>query len=263
MNVAWIGLGNMGLFSAVKVAAAGHQVRGFDINPPAPGTEGKIVLAASPRDAAQDCELLCVAVFSDAQVSDVLTGPHGVLSMLPPGTVIAIFTTGSIEAVRALAASAPPGIAVLDTCFSRMYSDMATDTMTLLVGGDADAIQRGRPAFDAFAREIVHVGASGAGRAIKLVNNILFAGHLQLAADALRLAEGLKLNPRAAAAALAQCSGESDVMRRFAHDDPSGMLEVARRYMVKDVMAAAGAAKDAGVDLGALGAATEVYRTRS
>jgi 3-hydroxyisobutyrate dehydrogenase-like beta-hydroxyacid dehydrogenase len=259
MDVAWIGLGQMGLPTAKKVAAAGHKVRAYDVQPPAPGAADGVVLAGSPREAAEGCELLCIAVFSDTQVADVLTGPEGVLDRLRPGAIVAIFTTGSVEAVQEFAAAAPAGVAILDTCFSRMYSDVATGTMTLLVGGDAEAIARGRPAFDAFAREIVHVGKAGAGRAIKLVNNILFAGHLQLAADALRLAEGLKLDPRATAAALTKCSGESDILRRFADEGTGNMLETARRYMVKDVAAAADAARAVGVDLGTLGAVTSVY----
>lgn len=258
MKIAWIGLGQMGLPTARKIAAAGHAVRAYDIKPPAE-PEG-LTLVASPREAALDCDLLCIAVFSDEQVEDVLTGPEGVMPGLKPGTVIAVFTTGSIEAIRAIAATAPPGIAVLDTCFSRKQSEMNTGMLTLLVGGEADAIERCRPAFDAFARSVFHVGASGAGRAIKLVNNILFAGHLQLAADALRMAQGLGLERGATAAALTQCSGASDVMERFVTDDPAAMLETARRYMVKDVAAAADAAAAAGVDIGTLGAVTQTYR---
>jgi 3-hydroxyisobutyrate dehydrogenase len=260
MEVAWIGLGQMGLPSAKKVAAAGHRVRGYDVNPPARDAAEGIALAASPREAANGCDLLCIAVFSDAQLFDVLTGPAGVLSGLRSGAVVAVFTTGSIESIRKLAAAAPAGVSVLDTCFSRMQADMARGMMTLLVGGDGAAIDRGRPAFDSFAREIIHVGKIGSGRAIKLVNNILFAGHLQLAADALRFAEALGLEPHATAAALTRCSGASDVMSRFSTEDASGMLEVAKRYMVKDVAAAADAAREAGVKLGALGVVTDIYR---
>jgi 3-hydroxyisobutyrate dehydrogenase-like beta-hydroxyacid dehydrogenase len=255
MEVAWIGLGQMGLPSAKKVVAAGHRVRGYDVNPPAREAAEGIALAASPREAAKGCDLLCIAVFSDAQLFDVLTGPAGVLSELRSGAVVAVFTNGSIESIRELAAAA-----VLDTCFSRMQADMARGTMTLLVGGDGVAINRGRPAFESFAREIIHVGKIGSGRAIKLVNNILFAGHLQLANDALRFAETLGLEPRATAATLTRCSGASDVMSRFATEGASGMLELAKRYMVKDVAAAADAARDAGVELGALGVIANVYR---
>jgi 3-hydroxyisobutyrate dehydrogenase-like beta-hydroxyacid dehydrogenase len=259
MKVAWIGLGQMGLPTSKKVAAAGHTVRAYDVKPPAAADAKGLTLVGSPREAAKDCDLLCIAVFSDDQVEAVLSGPDGVMADLKPGAIVAIFTTGSIESAQKLAASAKPGVAVLDTCFSRMQSEMDTGMLTLLVGGDADAIKRGRPAFDAFARTIFHVGASGAGRAIKLVNNILFAGHLQLAADAIRLAEGLGLERSATASALVKCSGASDVLGRFAHEPPAAMLETAHRYMIKDVAAAVEAGRAHGVELGALGAATATY----
>lgn len=260
MDVAWIGLGQMGLPSAMKVAAAGHRVKGFDVNLPAADAATGIELVNSPAEAADQCDLLCLAVFSDDQVRDVLVGKNGVLDRLKPGAVVAIFTTGSVEAIKELAASAPDHIAILDSCFSRMHSDVAAGTMTLLVGGAKDAIDRARPALDAFARKIVHVGGNGSGRAIKLVNNIVFAGHLQLGADALRLAEGLGLDPRVTARALTNCSGESNVLHMFAETDVAAMLETSRRYMEKDVTAAADAAQKAGVDLGTLGAVTAVYR---
>lgn len=256
MKVAWIGLGQMGLPTAKTVAAAGHEVRAFDVKAPAPEDASGLVLTASPRAAAQDCDMLCIAVFSDDQVVDVLTGPDGVIDLLKPGVVVAVFTTGSIESIQAIAASAPPGIAILDTCFSRMQSELASGKLTLLVGGDGDAIERGRPVFDTFARTIFHVGASGAGRALKLVNNILFAGHMQLAADGLRLARGLGLDRSSTAAALLQCSGGSDVLGNFVDQDAEPMLEMVRRYMVKDVGAALDAARTAGVTINALEAAT-------
>ena len=260
MKVAWIGLGQMGLPTSKKIAAAGHEVRAYDIAPPASDAADGLILTNSPSEAAADCDLLCLAVFSDAQVEDVLSGPQGVMGQLKDGAIVAIFTTGTVEAAQAIAAAAPSNVAVLDTCFSRMQAEMESGLLTLLIGGDASAIDRARPVFDAFARTIFHVGASGAGRAIKLVNNILFAGHLQLAADALRLAQGLGLDRSASAAALIQCSGASDVLSRFVHEDPAMMLETAHRYMVKDVAAAADAGKAAGIDLGALGKATAGYR---
>lgn len=260
MEVAWIGLGSVGLPTAKKIAAAGHHVKGYDVSPPAPHAASAIELVASPREAAQGCDLLCIAVFSDKQLEEVLTGPEGVLEQLQPGTIVAVFTTGSIETIRELAAAAPTGVTVLDTCFSRMYSDVATGTMTLLVGGEANAIERAGAVFNSFASKIVHVGGSGAGRAIKLVNNLLFAGHLQLAADALRFAEGLQLDPRATAAALVYCSGESDIVRRMAEHDANSILKTSQHYMVKDVAAAADAARTAGVDLKTLSHIVELYR---
>jgi 3-hydroxyisobutyrate dehydrogenase-like beta-hydroxyacid dehydrogenase len=259
MKVAWIGLGDMGLPTALKIARAGHEVKGYDVKPPLPEHAEGITLTSSAFEAAKECDVLCLMVFSDAQVEEVLSGPNGIMNHLKPRAVIAIFTTGSIESACDLAAKAPAGTIVLDTCFSRMHRESASGLLTLLVGGDAEGITRARPVFEAFAREIIHVGPSGSGRAIKLVNNILYAGHLQLAADALHFAQGLGLEPKATANALIHCSGESNVMEQLTDLDATMMVETAHRYMVKDVKAAAEAAKMAGIELGALLAATRTY----
>jgi len=261
MKVAWIGLGQMGLPTAATIAAAGHEVRGFDVNPPEPEKAGAIQLVGSVAEAAADCDLLCIAVFSDDQVEDVLNGPEGVIDQLKPGAVVAVFTTGAIESIQKIAAAAPEGVSVLDTCFSRKQSEQASGKLTLLIGGDADAIKRAAPALDTFALRIFHVGASGAGRAIKLVNNVLFAANVQVAADAMKLAEGLGLDRSATAEALVQCSGASDVLNTFAMVDPTVMLEQIHRYMIKDVVAALAAGDAAGVALGPLPAATSAYHS--
>ena len=259
MKVGWIGLGQMGLPTAGTIAAAGHQVRGFDVQAPEPGTEGAVQMVGSVQEVARDSDLLCIAVFSDQQVEDVLTGEAGVLDQLKPGAVVAVFTTGSIEAIQAIAAQAPKGVSVLDTCFSRKQSELASGKLTLLIGGDGEAIERARPALETFAPRIFHVGGSGAGRAIKLVNNVLFAAHAQVAADAIKLAEGLGLERSSSAAALMECSGASDVLGNFVAVEPEAMLAQIERYMVKDVVAALDAAREAGVELGPLPAATAAY----
>lgn len=259
MNVAWFGLGQMGLPSAKRIAAGGHRVRGYDIYPPK-GDVGEIEMVSTVNDAIEDCEMICIAVFSDDQVEELLTGPEGILKELKPGTVIAVFTTGAIEKIQEVAAHAPEGVTVLDTCFSRKPEDGPEGMLTLLVGGDAAGIDAGRPVFDTFCNVIIHVGPSGSGRAIKLVNNILFAGHLQLAADALNFAEGLGLDPKTTATALTKCSGTSGVLGLMAAIGPEQMLESSHRYMVKDVGAAEKAAQDRGITLGPIVAATQAYR---
>jgi 3-hydroxyisobutyrate dehydrogenase len=94
MNIAWIGLGHMGLPTAKKVAVAGHRVTAFDMKLPNPSDAESLVLASSARKAAKGCELLCIAVFSDAQVEELLIASGGLFPILEEGTVVAIFTTG-------------------------------------------------------------------------------------------------------------------------------------------------------------------------
>jgi 3-hydroxyisobutyrate dehydrogenase len=257
MRVAWIGLGHMGLPTARLVAAAGHEVRGYDIKPPCAQDAQGLVLCASPREAATGCDIVCLAVFSDEQAEEVLCGPEGLFAILEPGAVVAIFTTGTIDSARKLTASAPPGISVLDTCFSRAGS-MTSDKLNLLVGGDADALQRCMPVLDTFAAETFHLGASGAGRAMKLVNNLLWVGNNRLLIDALDLAAALGFDRHEAARIIDQCTGGSRVTEMYTrpYDD---MVAYMRPFMVKDASAAAEAAREAGADLGTLGHVVREY----
>ena len=259
MEVAWIGLGHMGLPTARTVAAGGHSVRGYDIRAIGPDEAEGLILASSAREAARDCDVLCLALFSDEQVEEVLTGPEGLFPVLKPGTVVAIFTTGTIASAKRLAAMAPPGIAVLDTCFSRSSGMLASGQLNLLVGGDAQALERCRPVLEPFVRAIFHVGGSGAGRALKLVNNLLWVAHIQLVIDAQRLAEGLGLDPLETVETILQCSGSSDVQHTFTKPEIAGLLDFMRPYMIKDASAAAEAARDAGIDLGPLGEAARPF----
>jgi 3-hydroxyisobutyrate dehydrogenase-like beta-hydroxyacid dehydrogenase len=257
MRVAWIGLGHMGLPTAKMVAEAGHKVRGYDVRPlNREDTEG-LTICGSPREAANGCELVCLAPFSDEQVEEILTGPEGLFQMLESGAVVAIFTTGTIDSVRKLAASAPPGVAVLDTCFSRAGT-MTSPMLNVLVGGERDALNRCRSVFDVFAAEIFHLGASGAGRAMKLVNNILWVAHNRVLMDALDFAGALGFDRYEAARIIDKCSGGSRVTAGFTKPYDA-IVEYMLPFMVKDASAAAQAAREVGADLGALGEIVRSY----
>jgi 3-hydroxyisobutyrate dehydrogenase len=257
MRVAWIGLGHMGLPTAKMVAAGGHEVRGYDIKSLAPDEAGGLTICHSALEAAVDCELVCVALFSDDQVEQTLAGEVGLFPMLNPGTVVAVFTTGTIEFAKILAAQAPEGVAVLDACFSRAGS-MSSPLLNLLVGGDAGALDRCRPVFETFSNEIFHLGDSGAGRAMKLINNILWVAHNQLAMDALDFAVQLGFDRYETAKIIDKCSGASRVTSVFSkpYDD---IVAYMRPFMIKDASAAAEAAREAGADLGTLGEVVKAY----
>jgi 3-hydroxyisobutyrate dehydrogenase-like beta-hydroxyacid dehydrogenase len=252
MRIGWIGLGDMGLGTAVKMAAAGFPVTGYDIRPIAPEAAPGVRLAVSPAEAAAGCDLLAIAVYSDDQVEGLLLGPEGLLPSLAAGTIVAIFTTGTIASIQKIAAAAPHGVSVLDTCFSRRHEFLTTGDMVLLVGGDGAALDRCRPFFAPFARETYHVGGTGAGRAIKLVNNLLFYAQFQMANDALGLAESLGLDRTLAAEMILKCTGASDAQNIFLLSDWRERRKVIDAFMVKDVAAALAVAREAKVDLGYL-----------
>jgi 3-hydroxyisobutyrate dehydrogenase-like beta-hydroxyacid dehydrogenase len=255
VQIAWIGLGHMGLPTAKMLATAGYDVRGYDIRPLTPEDTVGLTICGSGREAASGCDLLCLSLFSDDQVEEVLTGQEGLFPILKDGTIVAIFTTGTIESIKKLAASAPSGIAVLDTCFSRGAGMLETGTMNLLVGGDAGALARCRGVLHTFSHEIYHLGSSGAGRAVK---NILWVAHNQLMMDALNLADKLGFDRYETAKIIANCSGASWVTPVYTK--PYGeIVDYMRPFMVKDASAAAEAASEVGADLGTLGDVVRAY----
>jgi 3-hydroxyisobutyrate dehydrogenase len=258
MQIAWIGLGHMGLPTAKKVAAKGHVVRGYEIRPLAPEDTVGLTMCGSAREAVVGCDLVCLSLFSDDQVEELLDGQDGLFPVLEEGTIVAIFTTGTIESAKKLTASAPSGIAVLDTCFSRGAGMLETGTMNLLVGGDAEALERCRDVLQIFSHEIYHLGGSGAGRAVKLVNNILWVAHNQLMIDALNFADALGFDRYETAKIVANCSGASSVTQVYTK--PYGeIVEYMRPFMVKDASAAVEAATEIGVGLGPLGEFVRAY----
>lgn len=258
VQIAWIGLGQMGLPTAKMLAAAGYDVRGYDIRPLKPEDTEGLTICGSARQAAEGCDLLCLALFSDDQVEEVLAGPDGLFPMLKDGAIVAIFTTGTIESVKKLAATAPLGIAVLDTCFSRGAGMLETGTMNLLVGGNADTLARCRDVLQTFSHKIYHLGGNGAGRAAKLVNNILWVAHNQLMIDALDFAEKLGFDRFETAKIVANCSGASWVTQVYTKPYRE-IVEYMRPFMVKDASAAAEAAREVGAELGTLGEVVRAY----
>jgi len=119
-----------------------------------------------------------------------------------------------------LARAAPEGVRVLDAPFSGTAQVAAAGGLTLLVGGEASPLELARPVLSAFASTILPVGPQGAGRGLKLINNLLFAAQMSLADEALQAAAALGLDRQAAALAIGQCSGASYAMAKFTDSRP-------------------------------------------
>lgn len=144
-------------------------------------------------------------------------------------------------------------IDVIDAPVSGGPHDVAAGTLTLFVGGTEDAVTRVRPALGCYGDPILHVGPSGAGQKVKLVNNALFAGHIGLLAESIRLGEQLGVPEPTVLAALAQGSATSRVLDIVnARGSIASFIEVAGEFVGKDVAVVRDIAEKLGSDLGAL-----------
>jgi len=175
MRIGFVGLGNMGGPMAANLLAAGHDVAGFDVVAEriadVERRGGRV--ASSPADASRDAELVSIVVLDGEQLDAVASGRDGVLAGVAPGAVVAVHSTVHPDAVARVAAAVPPGVDVLDAPISGGIPGARDARLAIMVGGDADAFARARPAFEAMGTLVLHLGLPGAGLAAKLARNLI------------------------------------------------------------------------------------------
>ena len=193
MRVAFVGLGVMGFPMAGHWAAAGLDVAVYNRT----GSRAEQWAAAhggtvadTPAAAASGAEVVCLCVGDDADVRAVVLGDDGVLAALEPGAVLVDHTTASAALARELAgACAERGVGFLDAPVSGGQAGAEQGQLTIMVGGEADAFERARPALEPYARAVRLLGPAGSGQLAKMVNQICIAGILQGLSEGIAFAE--------------------------------------------------------------------------
>ena len=210
-KVGFIGLGNQGAPIARRILDAGYPLGVWARREAtlAPFADSGAVAAPSPAALAADCDMLGICVVNDDDVREVLLG-QGALEAMKPGGIIALHSTLLPESVIELDALARArGAHVLDAPVSGGARGAEAGTMTVMVGGDAEALERARPVLETFATTVAHLGPVGSGQMIKLLNNNLCYANLTMGIYALELAERLGMDPKVAAGIIRTSSGMS------------------------------------------------------
>jgi 3-hydroxyisobutyrate dehydrogenase-like beta-hydroxyacid dehydrogenase len=212
MRVGFIGLGSQGGPMARRIIEAGYPTtlwarRSATLEQFA---ETPAKVAATPAELAADSDLVCLCVVGDADVDEITSGQDGVLAGLQPGSVITVHSTVHPNTCRKLAKSAEAqGVSVIDAPVSGGGPAAEKGRLLVMVGGDADVVERCRPVFETYADPVVHVGELGTGQTTKLLNNLLFTANLGTAATALSLAKDLGVAPERLAEVISRSSGNS------------------------------------------------------
>ncbi|MCV7388032.1 NAD(P)-dependent oxidoreductase [Mycobacterium porcinum] len=210
--------------------------------------------AGSVAELASQSDVLLSCLFSDAQLRETGLGPDGFIGNAKPGAVFVSHTTGTVATLEALRDSSSSVPVILDAPVSGTAENIAAGTLTVLVGGPADAVARVTPVLAAYADPVVPTGELGSALAIKLINNLLFAANAQLIGAATELGDKLNVDPAALLSALQVCSGRSGAATHAARiGGIDRFVEMAGPFLRKDVAACREAAAEAGVDLGLLG----------
>ena len=167
--------------------------------------------AATPAEAARDRDVVITCLPVSRDVEALLDGPDGLLATMPAGAVLVDCTSGDGATSRRMAARlAERGIGFLDAPVSGGVAGAEAATLTVMVGGDADALASVQPVLACFGGRIVHCGAVGAGDALKAVNNALLAMHIWGTAEGLVALEKAGVKSELALEVLNASSGRSN-----------------------------------------------------
>ena len=193
-TIGFVGLGNMGLPMARNLRAAGHVVRGFDAVDAAldRAAEAGLVRARSVAEAVDGADTVVTMLPDGEAVLDVLGATLAARG--GDAFIVDCSTIDLADARRAHALARDRGAGFVDAPVSGGVGGATAGTLTIMAGGEPDAIERARATLDAVASRVVHCGDAGAGQAAKLCNNLLLAISMIGTGEAFALGEKLGLD---------------------------------------------------------------------
>ena len=216
-DIGFVGLGNMGGPMAMNLAAAGYQLKVFDLMPEAvsrvlqsPGAS-RITSVDSAAAAASDVDLFISMLPAGRHVAGLYLGDEGqpgLIETFAPGTLIIDSSTIDADTSRRVAAAAAErGLQMLDAPVSGGTAGAENGTLTFIVGGSETALGQAREALEVMGANVYHAGDSGCGQVAKICNNMLLAVHMAGTAEALALGVKNGLDPAVLSEIMKQSSG--------------------------------------------------------
>jgi len=175
IKTGFIGMGNLGMVMARSIANKGIPLTVYDLRKEA--IEEMVALgataASSCREVAEVSEVVISMVRDIPQTDEVIFGKDGVWEGIKKGSIIIITSTIGPAYCRDLYSKAKEkGVQVIDIGMSKDIPTNEEGQLTLMIGGDDDAIKKCQPIFEAMGKHIFYVGGIGNGQAYKLVNNL-------------------------------------------------------------------------------------------
>ncbi|WP_371373208.1 NAD(P)-dependent oxidoreductase [Sporomusa aerivorans] len=213
MNVGFIGIGAMGKPMAQNLLKSSElKLHVYDVNNAAMDELAAQGAApcASPRELAAASTVIILMLPNAAIVESTLTGEQGVLAGGKAGQIIIDMSSVSAASTWKMAALAQAkGMAYVDAPVSGGVTGATAGTLTIMVGGETTAVQAVQPVLQKIGKKIYHVGGSGAGDSIKVVNNLLLGINMAAVAEALVLGVKSGLDPKVMLEIIKESSGRS------------------------------------------------------
>ena len=269
MKVAFVGLGNMGGGMAANLVKAGHDVNAFDLSPEAltRARDNGCAVFTSVREAVVGVDAVVSMLPNGKIVASVFE--NDILGHAPTGTILLDCSTIDVGTARSVTADAvAAGYDMVDAPVSGGIAAANGGTLTFMVGGTDAAFARAEPILAAMGKAVIHAGASGAGQAAKICNNMLLGASMIATCETFAMAEKLGLDLQTFYDISSKASGQNWSMTSYcpvpgvgpttpADNDYQGGFATA--LMLKDLKLAMEAASLAGADVPMGVRAAELY----
>jgi 3-hydroxyisobutyrate dehydrogenase len=156
-------------------------------------------VAATPSDAVREADIILMCLPAAEEVRDMLARNDGVFAGARRGSILIDCSTIDPKSSRDIAAScAARGIGFLEAPLSGGTIGAKNGTLTLMIGGDADLVERARPVLQTVGKNLFHVGGAGAGQTIKLCNQMIFAAQMVAVSEAFAIIDDAGIDPKLA-----------------------------------------------------------------
>lgn len=200
-NIAFIGLGIMGLPMSINLVKAGHTVVGYNRSSAkveklvAAGGQG----ASTVAEAVADADIVVTMVPDSPDVEAVVSGEDGVFANAKPGALWIDFSSIRPDVASRLSCEASEaGLRPLDAPVSGGEPGAIDGVLSIMVGGEAEDFAAAEEVLNVVGKTIVHVGPSGAGQTVKAANQLIVAVNIQALAEAVTFLEAYGVDTDAA-----------------------------------------------------------------
>jgi 3-hydroxyisobutyrate dehydrogenase len=241
VTIGFAGLGIMGSRMAANLRRSGFELVVYNRTTETARTwadEHGAEVVTSPRELAERSDIVISMVVDETHVDEVMLGPDGVVHGAREGLLVIDCSTISPTDTRRIgAALAERGVHMLDAPVTGSAPKAQDGTLTIMVGGEAEDLERARPVLEAMGTLIVHVGPLGQGEMLKLINNSVAAANCSTVAQALLVAKKTGVDLDALQTVMAAGSGGSAMLELKAgpmrEHDYTALFKL--EHMLKDV----------------------------
>jgi 3-hydroxyisobutyrate dehydrogenase-like beta-hydroxyacid dehydrogenase len=200
MKTGFIGLGEMGKWMAINVAKAGFPLTVYDTRPdPVKELVGQGAVAAlDPAEIARKSDCIVLSLPDTEVVEPLILGKDGLIQRLAPGSIVVDTSTiDYLATLRIEKQLRDKGIAFVDAPVSGLEARAKGGTLTIMVGGTPETVEKVRPILSAMGKDIIYMGKSGNGQLTKLINQLFLNINCAATAEIMPMAVKLGLDPEA------------------------------------------------------------------